>query len=146
MPRLQYDDSHDAAITPRQHMLRALGGPLFNALMLPLALVLRRIVRPGSAGHAAAGVAVATNAFIAGVGLTPLPMIDGGPLLKWSMVARGRTPQQADELVRQVDGAIVPVCAVLGLLALRRRRYLEGGFAWMMGLTSLAYWRGWIKE
>lgn len=145
MPRIQYPAGLDPSVLPRQHLLRALGGPLFNACMLPLAALWRRFSRPGSAAQDAASLALDVNAFIGVVGLAPLPMIDGGPVLKWSLVARGRTPSQADEIVRRVDGALVPAFAGAGLLAFARRRRFAALVSLLMALTSFACWRGWLK-
>jgi hypothetical protein len=146
MPRLLYQDVNDPGVTPRQHILRALGGPLLNAILLPLALIWRWRARPGSLGREAAVMAVDTNAFLLFNALAPLPMIDGGPLLKWGLVARGCTPQQAAEIVRKVDGAIAPLYAASGLVEFRRRRTFMGIFMSMMAGSSLAYWRGWLPE
>jgi Zn-dependent protease len=146
MPRVIYYEPEDPTVTPRQHILRALGGPLFNIVLLPLALLARRMTRSSSAGHEIASAAAAAHAFIGFAGLLPLPLIDGGPVLKWSLVVRGRTASQAAETVRKVDGALTPVFGAAGALALQRRRYPAGIFLLLMALTSFAYWRGWIKE
>lgn len=103
LPLLVYYDINDQTVTPRQHILRALGGPLFNAMVLPAALLFRRFTRPGSAARDAANAAAGMNAFLATASLLPIPGIDGGPLLKWSLVARGDTPSQADEKVKRIN-------------------------------------------
>jgi hypothetical protein len=33
--------------------------------------------------------------------LAPLPIVDGGSLLKWTLVEHGRTPAEADQIVKQ---------------------------------------------
>jgi Zn-dependent protease len=146
MPLCVYYDINDENVTPKQHILRALGGPVFNALVLPLALITRSFFRPGTAARDMASIAAATNAFLASVSLVPIPVIDGGPILKWSLVSRGRTVQQADEAVRKVDGVLGVLLSLGSLVALKLRRYGSGAFLGLMALTSFAIARGWIKE
>ena len=45
MPLLVYHDLHDPDVTPRQHLIRASGGPLFNLLALPLTWLWKRSAR-----------------------------------------------------------------------------------------------------
>jgi hypothetical protein len=133
-------------VTPRQHILRALGGPLFNLLVLPVALLLRQRTVPGSTARDVADAAVATNAFLPAVGLLPIPGIDGGPILKWSLVEKGYTPRQADEAVRKVDGALGVGLALAGALSFRKRRPLLGGFLALLAGTALTVALGILKE
>ena len=146
MPLCVYYDLNDRDVTPPQHILRALGGPLFNLLLLPLALLLRWRARPGTPVREVADVAVGANLFLSTASFTPLPMIDGGPVLKWALVARGRTPLQADEAVRKVNGALSAPMALGSLLAARRRRYPLAIYLGLMALTALGFARGWIQE
>ena len=48
-PLLIYYDINDQQVTPCQHILRALGGPVFNALMVPICWLARRLTRRGYA-------------------------------------------------------------------------------------------------
>jgi Zn-dependent protease len=146
MPLCVYYDINDPSVTPRQHITRAMDGPLFNLLLLPLALLVRRRTCPVSAARQVADVAAGTNAFLSSASFLPLPMIDGGPVLKWALVSRGRTPHEADEAVRKVNGAMSLPLALGGLFALRLRRYLIAIYLLLMALTSLGFARGWIRE
>jgi len=84
-----YYDINDETVTPRQHIVRALGGPICNALILPFALLFRRLARQGSMARDVANAAVGMNAFLCTASLLPIPGIDGGPALKWALVERG---------------------------------------------------------
>ena len=61
-PLVVYHDIADKTVTPRQHIIRALGGPVFNALVLPVALLLRRRTHPDSVARDVANAAVGANA------------------------------------------------------------------------------------
>ena len=76
----------------------------------------------------------------------PIPGIDGGPLLKWSLVERGKSIKEADETVRKVNG---PLALCLGLFSSRafaKKNILLGFFSMMLGVISLAVFSGWLKE
>lgn len=146
MPLLVYYDINDQTVTPRQHILRALGGPLFNALLLPWMLWINRLTRPGSAARDVANAAVVMNAFLSSVSLLPIPGIDGGPLLKWSLVARGNTPRQADERVKRVNRASGAGLGLAAGIALKKRRWLIGVFLGLFAALSWAIGFGLLKE
>src|SRR4030042_4456504 len=105
-PLLIYYDINDQQVNPRQHILRASGGPIFNALMVPISWLAKRFTKKGTLTRYAADFALGTNIFIATIALLPIPGIDGGPLLKWSLVDKGHTPQEADETLRKVNLAL----------------------------------------
>lgn len=146
MPRCIYHDLDDTEVSPRQHILRAAAGPLFNASLLPLLSMLRRGSQPGSLARELWDAAVGMNVFLATVSLLPIPGIDGGPILKWTLVNHGHTPSDADQVVRQVNG---PIAAILGLgsaLAyLRGKRFIALLFGLLSG-SALAVFLGWIEE
>jgi len=146
MPVLIYYDINDQNVSPRQHILRALGGPLFNTFAWVAAHLLKRGTRPGSTLGEVAEAAEKMNAFIAGVGLLPIPGIDGGPILKWSLVEMGRTPAQADLLVRRVNGVLGAGLAGAGAAALKRRRWLEGWILVLLAGAALSIATGLLKE
>jgi Zn-dependent protease len=146
MPILIYIDINDPAVTPRQHITRALGGPLFNLAVLPVALLARFFTRSDSPARDVASAAVGMNTFLASVSLLPIPGIDGGPILKWSLVERGKTLEEADETVKKVNLATGVGLGVVSALALKKRKYLLGGFAAIMGCVALAVGAGWLKE
>lgn len=58
MPRLIYQDINDCTVSPKQHTVRALGGPVFNLGLLLLALFFRHLSPPNSLRREVADVAV----------------------------------------------------------------------------------------
>ncbi|PKO19242.1 MAG: hypothetical protein CVU39_01440 [Chloroflexi bacterium HGW-Chloroflexi-10] len=146
MPLLIYYDINDAMVTPRQHIFRAVGGPVWNTLLLSLAMVFKRFTKPQSVMRDMANTAVGTNAFIGLVALLPIPGIDGGPILKWSLVERGRTPAQADEVVRRVNGVLGIVLAIAGILFFKKRRWFMGGIMLEFAAIASSIGLGILKE
>ena len=146
MPLVVYYDVNDDKVTPRQHVIRALGGPIFNILLLPLALILKRVTNTKSVAHDIARVAVGTNAFLPAVGLLPIPGIDGGPILKWSLVEKGQTPQEADMMVRKVDGVLGVLLTFVGVKLLRKRNWLFGGLLLQLAAIAFGVSLGILKE
>jgi Zn-dependent protease len=146
MPLVVYHDIQDGTVSPRQHILRALGGPVFNALLLPLALLFRRFTREGSVLHDVANAAVGMNAFLCTASLLPIPGIDGGSILKWSLVERGHTPEKADEIVMGVDRVVGGGLGVAAGVALRKRRWLLGAILATFAALALAVGFGLVKE
>jgi Zn-dependent protease len=145
-PLVVYNQVNDPQVSPRQHLLRTLGGPLFNLLLLPFTWLARKFTRPGSLGRDAADAAVGTNLFLPAAGLLPLPALDGGPLLKWSVIERGGSPLQAEAVVRSANAAGAAVMGAAGLASLKRRQW---GLAALLGqffVLMLAYALGWLKE
>jgi hypothetical protein len=127
MPRTIY---HDDEVPPHAHRLRALGGPIYSALGLLVSLGLRALMPRDSLAREVAGWSCLGHSFILG-SLAPLPFVDGGAILKWTLVERGRTPEQADQVIRQVDlslglaaTATGAALATTGWGAPARRRWL----------------------
>ena len=145
MPLLVYYDINDPNVTPRQHIVRALGGPVFSILMLLLSLLIRPFTKPDSAARDVAETAVGMNAFISGVGMLPIPGIDGGPVLKWSLVERGRSIEEADRVVRKVNGLLGPALAASVVAALKRRWWI-GGLLAPLAAASISIALGIFKE
>jgi Zn-dependent protease len=146
LPRLIYKNLDDPTVTPREHILRALGGPLFNALLLPLAILIRRRTSPGSAARHVADIAVGTNTFLSTGSLLPIPGIDGGPILKWALVEGGRPIPEADEVVRKVNGLLAGGLGAAAVVAHRRRRRLLGMLAGLFAAIAFGVASGVIKE
>ena len=146
MPLVVYYQINDETVTPKQHILRALGGPLFNLFVLPIALLFKRLTSPKSVARDIASAALGMNLFIPAVGLLPIPGIDGGPILKWSLVARGRTPEAADMAVRKVDGMLGIALALAGAFSFKKRRWLLGGLFMEFAILALSIALGILKE
>jgi Zn-dependent protease len=146
MPLVVYYDIQDATVTPRQHVVRALGGPLFNACLLLIARLLRRATKPESAWRDLSDAAVGMNTFLCTVSLLPIPGIDGGPILKWSLVERGHTPAEADRLVQMTDRVMAGGLGITAGLAFKSHRRLLGAILAFFSALSFALGLGWIKE
>jgi hypothetical protein len=146
MPRLVCTEESDRAVAPRQHILRSLGGPLFNGLAVLLALWWRGAVLPDSLAGELANVALRVNTFIGSAALLPIPGIDGGPLLKWSLVLAGKPPEQADLAVKRLNWPL-GIGLEAGMLAsLAKRRWFPAFLQGMLGATALSIAAGWLKE
>jgi Zn-dependent protease len=146
MPLVVYHDLHDETVTPRQHILRALGGPVLNALLLSLALLFRRSTREDSALRDVADASVGMNTCLCTASLLPIPGIDGGPILKWSLVERGHAPEKADEMVMAVDRAVGPGLGIAAGVAFTKRRWLLGTILAGFAALALAVGFGYVRE
>jgi Zn-dependent protease len=145
-PLLIYYDINDQKVISHEHLLRALGGPVFNALMIPLFWLIKQFTPAGSLARYNANFALGTNIVLSTVSLLPIPGIDGGPLLKWSLVETGRTPELADEIVKKVNLTLGSVLGITAGLAVKKRRKWLGAFFAAFAATSLAYGIGFLKE
>lgn len=146
MPLVIYHNVNDQTVTPRQHILRALGGPLFNAAVLPFALLLRQFSRPGSVTRDVANTAAGMNLFLCTASLLPIPGIDGGPILKWSLVEKGHSVGEADEIVKKVDRAVGAGLGAAAGVAIKKRRKFLGVILGLFAGLALAVGLGWVKE
>lgn len=145
-PLVVYYEIADESVTPRQHIVRALGGPVFNFGVLVVSLLLRRRTHPDSVTRDVADAASGMNLFLCTFSLLPLPGIDGGPILKWSLVERGHTPDEADKIVQKVDSVLGVALTTAGAIALKRHRRWWGLGLLTFGLLSLALGLGIIRE
>ena len=146
MPLLVYFEINDANLTPKQHITRSGGGPLFNALMLPLWWLVRWLAPTDSVWRDIGEVGVWMNTFLTTVSLLPIPGIDGGPILKWSIVARGRSVAEADEVVRKVNGPLAVGLAATSIAAVKSKKRLIGTFAAMFAVIAALIYTGLLKE
>ncbi len=145
-PLVVYFELDAPDVTPRQHIARALGGPIFNLLALTASALLRRRTHPDSVARDAANAAVGMNLLLMTVGMLPMPGIDGGPVLKWSLVEMGRTPEEADRVVARVDVALGAGMAAAGAVKLKQRRWWQAALLLSMGLAMLSMGLGIVKE
>jgi Zn-dependent protease len=146
MPLLVYHDINDETVTPRQHALRALGGPAVNLLLLQLAMVFKRLTREGSVGREVANAAVRMNLFLSTASLLPIPGIDGGPILKWSLVEQGYSLEKADQAVKEVNKVVAIGLGGSAALAFRKKRKFIGFILAMFSFIALAVGWGMISE
>jgi Zn-dependent protease len=146
MPRCIYYDLNDPNVTPHQHILRSLAGPLLNASLIPLLVRLRKDSQPGSVAHEIWDSAVGMNVFLAIVSLLPIPGIDGGPILKWSLVDQGKTPEQADQVVQNINGPLAVLLGLGSIFAYLRRKRFWALLLGMLSSLALGVFLGWIQE
>ncbi|MEE8121141.1 MAG: hypothetical protein V3T55_06400 [Anaerolineales bacterium] len=146
MPLCVYYDINDDSVTPRQHIFRALGGPLFSFTLLVISSAIRRFSPKDSLSREVADVSVVTNAFLSTVSLLPIPGIDGGPILKWSLVDRGRTVEEADRVIRKIDGGLGIALSFFSGAAISRGRRVIGLLSAMLAVMSFGVALGWIRE
>jgi Zn-dependent protease len=145
-PLLIYYDINDQQVTPTQHITRALGGPIFNVVMIPFAWLASHYSQDGTLSRYIANFALGTNCFISMVSLLPIPGIDGGPILKWSLVEAGRSPAEADEVVKVVNLALGSGLSVAVGAAITKRRKWTAVVCAAFAVTSLAIGLGLLKE
>ena len=112
MPRTLYVDN---SVSPRTHRVRALGGPVFNLLGLLASVLWRQAASPRSLAREMADLSCAGHAFILIGSLAPLSMVDGGVILKWTLVEAGYTPEDAEARVRRY--AVLMGAGVAGVAA-----------------------------
>jgi hypothetical protein len=143
MPRTLYQNN---AVPPQTHIQRSLGGPIFSLTGFTLSLLWRRRSPPGSLSRDLAEASLAGHSFILLGGVAPLPMVDGGIILKWKLVEAGQSPEQADQTVRKVSLSLGAGFLGLGaLLGLVRKRKLLGGLLAAGGAVGIAAGLGWLK-
>lgn len=135
MPRTLYEDND---VSPRVHRLRALGGPIFSAVGLLVSLLLRSLTPRDSTMRELVNWSCLGHGFILTGSLAPLPMVDGGSILKWTLVERGRTPVEADTVVRQVDLAMGAAATAAGATLALRRHWLPALGLAAAGVLALA--------
>ncbi len=128
MPRTIYFDND---VSPQAHRMRALGGPIYSALGLSTSLALRVATPKDSLAHELAGWSVLGQSFIFLGSLAPLPIVDGGSILKWTLVERGQTPEEAEQVVERT-GLVAGAAALGASAALAAKR------KWLPALGMLA--------
>jgi hypothetical protein len=64
--------------------------------------------------------------------LAPLPIVDGGSLLKWTLVENGRTPAEADQIVRQAGVVTGIATSSAGAMLATCRRWCQRPGCWLL--------------
>lgn len=146
MPRCIYHEINDKDVTPHQHLARSLGGPIISLLFFSVTGLMRTVTKPDSIAGETAETAFQTNLVLSLVSLLPIPGIDGGPILKWSLVDRGKTVEEADRVVQKVNGPLAVLLGLFSSWAFLSKKILLGFFSLMLGVTSLSIFTGWLKE
>ena len=143
MPRTLYRDN---AVPPAVHIRRALGGPIFSFANGVLSFLWWRRSRRGSVSGDLAALSLLGHGSILLASLAPLPMVDGGTILKWKLVEAGQSPEEADQTVKKTSvrlgAALLGLGALLGLFGKRR---LAGSLLAASGAAGIAAGIGWLK-
>ena len=135
MPRTLY---YDNDVPPRAHRIRALGGPIFSAVGLALSCLARSLAPQRSLVREVADWSCLGHGFIFGGSLVPLPIVDGGSVLKWTLVEHGRTPEEADEVVAQVDVSVGAALTATGVALAATSRQESPARRWLPALGLIA--------
>lgn len=135
MPRTLY---YDNDVSPRVHRLRALGGPIYSVVGLAISWLLRGLAPSGTLVREIAGWSCLGHGFILGGSLVPLPIVDGGTMLKWTLVERGRTLEQADKTVAQVNLSLGAALTGTGLALAATSRQQSAARRWLPALGLIA--------
>ncbi len=123
MPRtLYWNDS----VSPNAHRLRALGGPMFNVLGLLLSMAVIAITSTNPLFREWASWSAFGHGMLLIESLFPVPVVDGGTLLKWTLVGGGMSPDRADIMIRRVDQGAVILAAIAGVILLAMKMWLPG--------------------
>ena len=142
MPRTLYFDND---VSPKTHRTRSLGGPIYSLLGVLLSLLVFNLFPDGSVGQELAAWSIVGQGFILGGSLMPLPIVDGGTILKWILVELGKTEADAEGIVRQVNWVLAALCVVLGSSFLLGKMWLAGVIALGVGVASVGAATGKIK-
>ena len=143
MPRTLYQDN---TVPPRTHIRRSLGGPIFSLIGFTLSLLWRRNSPPGSLSRELSEASLAGHSFILLGSVAPVPVVDGGIILKWKLVEAGQSSEQADQTVHRISLGLGAACLGLGaVLGYLRKRKLIGGLLAAGGVAGIAAGKGWLK-
>lgn len=142
MPRTLYWNNK---VSPDVHRMRAMGGPIFNMLGLLLSAVISAVARGNPIVRELAAWSAVGHGWILLAALLPLPMVDGGTILKWTLVAKGRTEKEADEMVRLLDWVMGIVGGIIGVGLLAMQMWIAGVIVTGMGVVVIAIAAGKIR-
>jgi hypothetical protein len=123
MPRTLYSNND---VLPKVHRMRALGGPIFNLIGLLLSLAIYAVASGNPIVAELAGWWALGHGLLLIMSLSPLPPVDGGTILKWTLVERGKTEREADEMVRHVDWVMGIGAAIIGVAAIALQMWIAG--------------------
>ena len=112
MPRTLYSDNE---VTPAAHRIRAIGGPVYSGWGLLLSMATCGITSSGSVERELAAWSIVGHAFILLGCILPLPVVDGGAIVKWTMVEKGKTEAEADDILRRVNWLLGVLLGAIGV-------------------------------
>ena len=132
-------------VSPDVHRMRALGGPIFNVLGLLLSLVIYATVPENSIAWELAAWSAAGHGLMLIMFMSPVSIVDGGSILKWTLVARGKTVTEADRIVRRVDWVLGIALGIIGLGLLGMQLWIAGVILIGLGLIVVGIAAGKIQ-
>ncbi len=143
MPRTLYLNND---VPPQTHIRRSLGGPIFSLISFILSLLWWRFSLRGSLSHDLAEVSLAGHSMILFGSIAPVPMVDGGTILKWKLVEAGQSTEHADRTVHKTSLGLGAIFLGLGvLLGIFQKHKLVGGLLAVCGAVGIASGKGWLK-
>jgi hypothetical protein len=142
MPRTLYADN---AVSPRTHIMRSLGGPMYSALGLLIGIGWLLLSFPDTAVRYLGEVWTATSGGIFLALFAPVPIVDGGVIVKWALVMRGHSEARADMVVNRLGLAVGSALLVAAVVALVNALWLIGGILLVVGLVVVGAARGVIR-
>lgn len=131
MPRTLYADND---VPPRAHIMRSLGGPVYSGIGLLIGIGWLVLAAPETAVRYLGEIWTVTSGFIFLALFAPLPIVDGGVILKWLFVLRGRTEAQADKVIRQLGLGLGVVVLAAAAFFLVKTAWLPGRVLLIVGL------------
>jgi hypothetical protein len=142
MPRTLYWNNE---VSPDAHRMRAIGGPIFNLLGLLLSLVIYAAVPGNSIAWELAAWSAVGHGLLLIMSLAPVPIVDGGTILKWTLVARGKAVTEADEILRRVDWVMGIVAGIVGVVLIAMQIWIAGMILMGIGIVVIGVAAGKIR-
>lgn len=142
MPHTLYSNN---AVSPDVHRLRALGGPLFNAAMLILSAALLAVAPPNSIVWELAAWSTAAHGLMLIMSLAPVPGVDGGTFLKWTLVARAWPEVRAEAAAQRLGWLYGVTVALFGLGLIILQVRTVGGLFVFAGVIVLGIAAGVVR-
>ncbi len=142
MPRTLYWNNE---VSPDAHRIRALGGPIFNAGGLLLSAGVYAVASGNAIARELAAWSAGGHGLLLILSLLPVSIVDGGTLLKWTLVARGRTATEADEIIRRVDWVMGIVGGLIGVGFIVMQMWIAGMILVGIGAVVIAIAEGRIR-
>ena len=123
LPRTLYQNN---AVSPDVHRLRAIGGPIFNLAGMLLSLAIYASAGSQTIASDLAAWSAIGHGSVLLFSLMPLPIVDGGSLLKWTFVAGGMGEVAADARLRRINWGMGIICGALGLVFIAMQLWIPG--------------------
>jgi hypothetical protein len=137
MPRTLYQNNK---VSPRVHKLRAIGGPLFNLLGLLLSAAIFVVATGWNLGMEWAAWSALAHGLMLIMSMAPIPVVDGGTILMWTLVEAGHTTADAAKILRRVDLGIGVLFVLAAVVFLAQRALIPAILATAVG--AIFVWWG----